>query len=366
MTGERLFDDGANRYDALLVVSFGGPEGMADVMPFLDNVLEGLRLPEAARRAVAMRYERFGGVSPINAHTRALVAALEDALGRNGPALRVYWGNRNWHPLLTDVLRQMEADGVERALAFVTSTFGSYNGCRKYREDLYRAVRALERPPRIDRLRYGYNHPGFVAAVTERVRDALAEVPARTRDDAPVVFTAHSLPEGAARRAPYVEQLRESCALAAEGLGRPGSKWRLAFQSRNARYGPEDWLGPDIGDALAEEKANGATDVVVAPIGFVCDHLEVVLDLDVEAKERADELGLNMVRAATVGTHPAFVGMIRDLIRERMTENPVRSALGSRGPSHDFCPSDCCPSGRPGPPQPALCGDPLPAGAPSP
>ena len=199
---------------------------------------------------------------------------------------------------MTDVLRQMEADGVERALAFVTSTFGSYNGCRKYREDLYRAVRALERPPRIDRLRYGYNHPGFVAAVAERVRDALAEVPARTRDDAPVVFTAHSLPEGAARRAPYVEQLRESCALVAEGLGRPGSKWRLAFQSRNARYGPEDWLGPDIGDALAEEKANGATDVVVAPIGFVCEHLEVVLDLDVEAKERADELGLNMVRAA--------------------------------------------------------------------
>ena len=360
MTGERLFDDGANRYDALLVVSFGGPEGMDDVLPFLDNVLEGLPLPEAARRAVARRYERFGGVSPINAHTRALVAAFEDALGRSGPALRVYWGNRNWHPLLPDALRRMEADGVERALAFVTSTFGSYNGCRKYREDLYRAVRELERPPRIDRLRYGYNHPGFVAAFTERVRDALAGVPAKRRDAAAVVFTAHSLPEGAARRAPYVEQLRESCALVAEGLGRPGSKWRLAFQSRNARYGPEEWLGPDIGDALAEEKANGTTDVVVAPIGFVCDHLEVTLDLDVEAKERADELGLNMVRAATVGTHPAFIGMIRDLVRERMTENPVRTALGRQGPSHDFCPSDCCPSGRPGPPKPALCGHPLP------
>ena len=360
MTGERLFDEGANRYDALLVVSFGGPEGMDDVMPFLDNVLEGLRLPEAARRAVARRYERFGGVSPINAHTRALAAALEDALRSNGPALRVYWGNRNWHPFLPDTLRRMEADGVERALAFVTSTFGSYNGCRKYREDLHRAVRGLERPPHIDKLRYGYNHPGFIAAFTERVRDALAKLPAAARGGAPIVFTAHSLPEAAARRAPYVEQLREACALVAEGLGRSPSAWRLAFQSRNARYGPGDWLGPDVRDALSEERALGATGAVVAPIGFVCDHIEVVLDLDVEAKERADKLGLDMVRAATVGTHPAFVGMILDLVRERMTASPVRASLGSRGPSHDVCPSDCCPSGRPGPAKPALCGHPLP------
>ena len=360
MIGERLFDEGANRYDALLVVSFGGPEGMDDVMPFLDNVLEGLRLPEAARQAVARRYERFGGVSPINAHTRALVTAIEDAFERDGPALPVYWGNRNWHPLLPDTLRRMEADGIERALAFVTSTFGSYNGCRKYREDLHRAVQGLARPPHVDKLRYGYNHPGFIAAFTQRMRDALAEIPTENRDDAPVVFTAHSLPEAAARRAPYVEQLREACALVAEGLERPRSKWRLAFQSRNARYGPGDWLGPDIRDALAEERAIGATDVVVAPIGFVCDHMEVVLDLDVEAKERAGELGLNLVRAATVGTHPAFVGMILDLVRERMTDNPVRAALGSRGPSHDLCPSDCCPSGRPGSTKPALCGHPLP------
>ena len=360
MTSEPLFDEGANRYDALLVVSFGGPEGMDDVMPFLDNVLEGLRLPEPARRAVARRYERFGGVSPINAHTRALVAALEDALERDGRALPVYSGNRNWHPFLADTLRRMEADGIERALAFVTSTFGSYNGCRKYREDLHRAVRDLGRPPHIDKLRYGYNHPGFIAACRERVRDALATIPADRRDDAPLVFTAHSVPEAAARRSPYVEQLREACALVAGALGHAARRWRLAFQSRNARYGPGDWLGPGIRDALAEERENGATDVAVVPIGFVCDHLEVVLDLDVEAKEHADALGLNMVRAATVGTHPAFVGMILDLVRERTTENPVRSALGARGPSHDFCPSDCCPSGRPGPPKPALCGHPLP------
>ena len=366
MTAERLFDDGANRYDALLVVSFGGPEGREDVMPFLDNVLDGLRLPEAARRRIAGRYERFGGVSPINAHTRALIAAVREALERGGRALPIYWGNRNWHPLLPDTLRQMETDGVERALAFVTSTFGSYNGCRKYREDIYQAVRGLVRPPVIDKLRYGYNHPGFVEAFTDRVEDALAGIPDERRAHAAILFTAHSLPEFAARQAPYEAQLREACGLVSAGLARPPSRWRLVYQSRNARYGSGEWLGPDVGDALAEEKERGATDVVIAPIGFVCDHMEVLLDLDLEAKGRADELGLNMVRAATVGAHPAFVGMIRDLVRERMTANPVRPALGSMGPSHDWCPSDCCPSGRPGPPKPALCGHPLPPGIPKP
>ena len=148
----------------------------------------------------------------------------------------------------------------------------------------------------------------------------------------------------------------------AEGLGRPRSGWRLAFQSRNARYGPGDWLGPDVRDALAEEKASGATDVVVAPIGFVCDHMELALDLDIEARERADELGLGMVRAATVGTHPEFVGMVLDLVRERMAADPPRAALGTRAPSHDLCPSDCCPSGRPGPAKPGIGGHPLPLG----
>ena len=362
MSGERLFDDGANHYDALLVVSFGGPEGMADVMPFLDNVLRGLDLPDPARRRIAARYERFGGVSPINGHTRALVAALGEEFGRRGPSLPVYWGNRNWHPFLPDTLRRMEEDGVGRAIAFVTSTFGSYNGCRKYREDLHEAVRGLERPPVIDRLRHGYNHPGFITACTERVEEALAAVPAERRGEASILFTAHSLPESAARRAPYVEQLREACGLVTGGLKGSNLRWRLVYQSRNARYGPGEWLGPDVREALAEEKGRGATDVVVAPIGFVCDHMEVVLDLDVEAKERADRLGLNMVRAATVGTHPAFVGMIRDLVRERTTGDPVRAALGAKGPSHDYCPSDCCPSGRPEPARPALCGHPLPPG----
>ena len=363
MRGEPFFDDGANRYDALLVVSFGGPEGMDDVMPFLDNVLAGLRLPEAARRGIAKRYERFGGVSPINAHTRALVAALADELAREGLRLPVYWGNRNWHPFLADTLRQMEADGVGRAAAFVTSLFGSYNGCRKYREDLHQAVEGLDCPPRIDKLRYGYNHPGFISAFTDRVATALGAVPEGRRGEAPIIFTAHNIPESAARGAPYAEQLAEACALVAGGLGGSGSpnpRWRLAYQSRNARYGPGRWLGPDVRDALAEARARGVADVVVAPIGFTCDHLEVTLDLDVEAKAYADELGLNLVRAATVGTHPAFVGMIRNLVRERMTENPERPALGSRGPSPDLCPPGCCPSGRPGPAKPALGDHPLP------
>ena len=361
----RLYDDGANRYDALLVVSFGGPEGMDDVTPFLDRVLRGLDLPDPARRRIAKRYEQVGGVSPINAHTRALIGAVRERLERGGPALPIYWGNRNWHPLLPDTLRRMEADGVERALAFVTSVFGSYHGCRKYREDLHEAVRGLRRPPRIDRLRHGYNHPGFVEACADRIRDALTRLPEARRAEAPILFTAHGLPQSVARRAPYERQLHEAAGLVAEALGSrrrgaggggPRRRWRLAYQSKNASYGPEEWLGPDVGAALAEERERGARDVVAAPIGFVCDHLEVILDLDVEAKQRAEETGLNMVRAATVGTHPAFVDAICDLIRERMAAHPARAVAGAGRPSHDFCPPDCCLSSRPGPPKPALGG----------
>ena len=364
----RLYDDGANRYDALLVVSFGGPEGMDDVAPFLDNVLRGLVLPGPAKQRIVERYEQVGGVSPINAHTRALIGALRERLARGGPPLPVYWGNRNWHPLLPDTLRRMEVDGVGRALAFVTSLFGSYNGCRKYREDLFDAVRGLVRPPRIDRLRHGYHHPGFVAASADRVRDALGEIPRARRDRASILFTAHSLPEPVARRAPYRAQLHEAAGLVIDALeGGPGGdgggragggrrRWRVAYQSQNAGYGREKWLGPEIGDALTDEHGQGVRDVVVAPIGFVCDHLEVTLDLDVKAKRRAEAIGLNLVRAATVGTHPAFVDMIRDLVHERMTANPVRAVSGAGAPSHDFCPPDCCLSGRPGAPKPAVGG----------
>ena len=350
-----LFDEDAHDYDSVLVVSFGGPEGPDDVMPFLDNVLRGLKLPPPVKARIAERYDAFGGVSPINAHTRAFIEALRQELTTQGPDLPVYWGNRNWHPLLADTVRQMAADGVKRAIAYVTSTFSSYSGCRKYREDLYEAAAGLEGAPVIDKLRQGYNHPGFIEAMTERVRDAFAEIDASQRGDAALLFTAHSLPLSMARHTAYQAQLEESCALVAERLGL--ARWELVYQSNNASYG-EPWLAPDIGDALATVAGRGARDAVVAPIGFVCDHMEVVLDLDVEARAKAEELGLTMVRAATVGTHAAYVGMVRELIVERRSANPQRPALGTRGPNHDFCPADCCLSGRPGEPKPSLCAAP--------
>jgi ferrochelatase len=349
-------------YDALLVVSFGGPEGPDDVLPFLDNVFRGLRVTPETKAHIAKRYEQFGGVSPINAHTRALIKALQQELDHHGPALPIYWGNRNWHPLLTDTMAQMAQAGVRRALAFVTSTFSSYSGCRRYREDLYEAASAVPNAPRIDKLRVGFNHPGFIEAMADRVEAALDALPAAERDNALVLFTAHSLPESMARSSPYQAQLTASCRLVGDMLEH--QRWRLVYQSNNASYGREPWLGPDVNEALREAKAEGVTSVVVAPIGFICDHMEVVIDLDVDAAATARSLGLRMARAATVGTHPAYVAMIRELIVERMTPGAPRRALGSLGPSHDRCAPDCCLSGRPGPTKPALCGvdDPLQTG----
>ena len=353
-----LFDNAARNYDAILIVSFGGPEAPDDVMPFLDNVLAGLRVPPPVKGRIAKRYHRFGGISPINAHTREFIAVLEGQLAASGPRLPVYWGNRNWHPMLEDTLARMAADGIERAIAYVTSTFGSYSGCRKYREDLHAAVDGLGEAPHIDKLRIGYNHPGFIAAMADRLREAFARVPGDARVSGEkarpaLLFTAHSLPLSMARACDYQAQLREACALSAEATG--AGEWELVYQSQNASYG-EPWLGPDIGEALESVRKAGHTDVVVAPIGFVCDHMEVVLDLDVEAAETANALGLNMVRAGTVGAHPAYVGMVRELIVERMAANPDRPALGARGPNHDYCPGGCCLSGRPGEPRSALCG----------
>ena len=347
-----LFDNNAQTYDAILIVSFGGPEAPDDVMPFLDNVLAGLRVPPPVKARIAQRYHRFGGVSPINLHTRQFIAALEQELAAYGPRLPVYWGNRNWHPMLGDTLARMAEDGIARAIAYVTSTFSSYSGCRKYREDLYDAVKGLDAAPHIDKLRLGYNHPGFIEAMADRLRDAFSRIP-KAKPQPALLFTAHSLPRSMSRACGYVDQLREACSLAAEMAG--AGRWELVYQSQNASYG-EPWLGPDIGEALETVNAEDHADVVVAPIGFVCDHMEVVLDLDVEAAEKAEALGLNMVRAGTVGSHPAYVRMVRDLIVERMTADPERPALGNRPPNHDFCPVDCCLSGRPGESRGALCG----------
>ena len=337
-------------FDAVLVVSFGGPEQRADVLPFLDNVLAGRPVPAPVKAAIAERYYRFDGRSPLNDETRAFIAALEQDLGAHKLPLPVYWGNRNWHPFLKDTLRAMAADGVGNALVYLTSLFSSYSGCRQYREDLYRASQDVPNPPRLYKLRGGYNHPGFVSAMGDRLRSALTEADGR----AAVVFTAHSLPVAMASQAEYERQLHEACALvgAAAGLGAETTT-RLAFQSNNARTGVP-WLQPTVEDALAAVAKEGASEVVVAPIGFVCDHMEVVLDLDVEARSVAESLGLRMVRASTVGTHPKYVGMVRDLIEERVAARDDRPFLGSLGPLPDACQPDCCLSGRPGRPAPAI------------
>lgn len=329
-------------YDALLIVSFGGPEGRDEVIPFLENVLRGRDVPRERMLAVAEHYYRFGGVSPINEQNRRLIAALEKELTAHGLHLPVYWGNRNWHPLLPDTLRRMKTDGVRRALAFVTSAYSSYSNCRQYLEDIEAARRAAGGDaPRVDKLRVFFNHPGFIEPMAERVRDALDQIPPDRRAAARIVYTAHSIPVAMARGCRYEAQFREAVRLVSERLGR--DRWTLAYQSRS---GPpvQPWLEPDVCGVLETLHNDGEVrDVVIVPIGFISDHTEVRYDLDIEAKALCDRLGLNMVRAGTVGAHPRFVAMIRELIEERLTGDPIRLALGGMGPGHDVCPADCCP-----------------------
>jgi protoporphyrin/coproporphyrin ferrochelatase len=328
-------------YDAILVVSFGGPESREDVIPFLENVLRGRNVPRARMLAVAEHYYHFDGKSPINQQTRELISALENELARNGPNLPVYWGNRNWHPMLADTLRKMQQDGVRRALAFVTSAYSSYSGCRQYRENIARAQGEVPGAPQIDKLRVFFNHPGFIDATKDRVRDALREVPPHARQNAQVVYTAHSIPISMASSCDYVRQLEEVRKLVSNGLGITNDS--LVYQSRSGAPG-QPWLEPDILDHLREVKTeNLASAVVLAPISFISDHMEVLYDLDVEAKELCDSISLPMVRAKTVGVHPKFVGMIRELIGER-TNSAERRALGPFGARADVCADDCCPA----------------------
>jgi ferrochelatase len=358
-------------YDAFLLVSFGGPDRREDVVPFLENVLRGRNVPRERMLEVAEHYYHFGGASPINEQNRALIAALQEEFAAAGLKLPIYWGNRNWHPLLPDSLAQMRADGVRRAIAFFTSAFSSYSGCRQYLENIAAAQQTVgEGAPAVDKLRAFFNHPGFIEPMTERTRDALAKIPSARRAAAQLIFTAHSIPLAMAQNCQYETHFREASRLVAESLGH--TNWQLAYQSRSGSPS-QPWLGPDIGEALeaiakpgnrrretgdrlsidvpsvacflSPVPSSGAADTVVVPIGFISDHMEVLYDLDEEAKHKAESLGLKFVRAGTVGTHPRFVRMIRELVEERMNENSNRPALGTLGPSHDVCAPDCCSSG---------------------
>jgi len=330
-------------YDAILVVSFGGPESRDDVVPFLENVLRGRNVPRERMLTVAEHYYHFGGKSPIKQQTRELIAALESELGQHGPKLPVYWGNRNWHPLLPETLQQMKKDGVRRALAFVTSAFSSYSGCRQYREDIARAQDEVgEGAPAVDKLRVFFNHPGFIDATTERIAEALAAVPLSAQQNVQVVYLAHSIPVSMAATSDYVQQLEEVRRLVSQKFGIRNDA--LVYQSRSGAPG-QPWLEPDILDYLRTVKANNsASAVVLAPISFISDHMEVLYDLDEEARQLCDSLPLPMTRAKTVGVHPKFVAMIRELILERVHPGSERRSLGNLGPRPDVCNEDCCPA----------------------
>ena len=359
--------DAPTPYDALLLVSFGGPEGPDDVLPFLENVTRGRGIPRERLLEVGEHYLGFGGASPINAQNRALIAAIEADLAAHGIDLPVYWGNRNWAPYLTDTVAAMADDGVRRALALFTSAYSSYSGCRQYRENLAAAAAPLgERAPVIDRIRHYFNHPGFVDAMVRSTVAALAELPQGARDGAHLAFVTHSVPlamndtsgpEGGA----YVRQHEEVARLVSAGVAEATGVARETALVYCSRSGPatQPWLEPDVNDHLSALSSAGAPGAVLVPIGFVSDHMEVRYDLDTEAMATARELGLACARAGTVGTDPAFVAAIRELVLERAAtvrgEEPVRRSLGELGPSHDICPAGCCRNLR-DPDRPALCG----------
>jgi protoporphyrin/coproporphyrin ferrochelatase len=346
-------DGGMPDYDAFLLVSFGGPEGPADVVPFLENVTRGRGVPRERLAAVAEHYYAYGGVSPINQQCRDLLAAVRADFAVSGLPLPLYWGNRNWAPYLTDVVRAMTDDGVRRAVAFVTSAYSSYSSCRQYLDDIERA-RSAAGPdaPAIDKIRRFYNHQGFIGPFADNARAALATLPAEVRGEAHLVFTAHSVPVAMAeasgpRGGRYVTELAEAARLIAERTGDGRHPWSLAYQSRS---GPPSvpWLEPDVSDHLGELAKSGTRAVVVVPAGFVFDHMEVRHDLDVEAAQTAGSLGLSFARAATPGASPRFASMITDLVRERVAlpASPPPAALGIMGAAVQDCPAGCCGGAR--------------------
>lgn len=328
-------------YDSILIVSFGGPEGQGDVIPFLENVLRGKNVPRERMLEVAEHYRHFGGVSPINAQCRELIAALRNELDKHGISLPIFWGNRNWAPMLDDTIRDMTDKGHRRALAFFTSIFSCYSGCRQYRENVMAAREKVgEHAVQVDKLRMPYNHPGFIEPQAELLRQTLASIDPAARSRVPVLFCAHSIPMSMADNSKYQTQLLEAARLTAESAGHP--RWELVFQSRS---GPpqQPWLEPDVCDRIEQlYEDEKISNVVLQPIGFVSDHMEVMFDLDEEAAGLCREKGIQLGRVPTIGVHPRFIAMIRELIVERMTPGSDRPALGQFGPNHDVCPVNCC------------------------
>jgi len=303
-------------YDAVLLIAFGGPEKMLDVRPFLANVLKGRPVPPQRLEEVVHHYELFGGRSPLNEITFRQAKVLGELLAREGPHLPVYVGMRNWRPYLYEALETMAANGVKRALGLILSAQQSEAGWDRYQENIATArAQVGEHAPIIDYIPGWHNHPLFIAAATELTQRALDQVNADRRMLAPLVFTAHSVPVAMPGTPRYVQQIEEGARLVAERLGH--SRWSVAYQSRSGDpYTP--WLEPDIGAVLPKLAADGAQDVVVSPIGFVCDHIEVLYDLDTEAKQIAVKHGLNFIRAGTVNDHPTFICMLADVVRSAM------------------------------------------------
>ncbi len=313
-------------FDAFLLVSFGGPEKREDVIPFLENVLRGRNVPRERLLEVAEHYYHFDGVSPINRQCEELLAALRIEFAEHGLNLPLYWGNRNWHPMLADTVERMRADGIHHALALATSAYGSYSGCRQYREDLDRVCAAVPGAPAIDKLPPFFDHPGFIAAAAARLSEALTRLPG-----AEIVYTAHSIPVSMAQSSPYERQLRATCAQIHQQCGVTGTP-TLAFQSRSGPPG-QPWLEPDIGDYIRQTAAKR---LIAVPVGFLSDHMEVLYDLDTEAAELARARGIEFVRAGTVGTHPSFITAIR-----QMVESAIQNGITA-------CQPDCCkPAQRP-------------------
>lgn len=322
------------------MLSFGGPEGPDDVLPFLENVTRGRNVPRERLEVVAQQYMRFGGRSPINDECRKLVGALERELSQRGPALPVYWGNRNWQPMLADTVAQMARDGVRRAVAVATSAYSSYSACRQYLEDIDRA-RAAVGPdaPIIEKIAPYWNHPGFLETMIEHTRAAIAALGGDEEEPLRLVFTAHSIPVAMSETCDYVAELGEASSIVRDGAA-PDAAWECAYQSRS---GPPEqpWLEPDVRDVLRTIHQRGIGRVVVVPIGFVADHMEVIYDLDTEARAVADELGLTMTRAACVGAAPRFVAGLRDLVLAHV-EGRKPAFLGTRGPRPMPCAPGCC------------------------